>query len=560
MRWASGVCLALALAFGAARASGPRAALHKPWWTHAAIYEIYVRSFQDSDGDGIGDLKGITQRLDYLKTLGVDALWLTPFYPSPNLDFGYDISDYSGVASEYGTMADWDELVRQANKRGIRLLVDFVLNHSSDQHPWFRESRSSRDNPKRDWYVWHDGKPGNQPPSNWESIFGGPAWSYDAATRQWYYHIFMAQQPDLNYANPGLRRAMMDVARFWLQRGASGFRLDATPYLYEDPAYLDDPAPKSGAPVWLKPYNSQLPGTNGVLRELRRVVDGFPGERLLLGESATASIPELLKVYGERDDEIQLPMDFMYGNITRLDATAFKKQVDAAQLELRGHTPVLFLSSHDRPRQWSVFGDGIHNDAIARITSALTLLQGGTALLYYGEEIGMPTVPTAALVAAPLGPKRPRADDRDGERTPMQWSTAAHAGFTTGTPWLPAGETFRQVNVASEQADAQSLLAWYQRLLALRRTEPALRDGQYLALESGNASVVAFARRSADGQGALVVLNMSGMQQGVGLSHLPEGLRFGKLLAANPVARAPTAANFTVAPYGVIVATFRSKP
>jgi alpha-glucosidase len=553
---AAGLGFALAMASGAAQAAGKPAATAKPWWTHATIYEIYVRSFQDTNGDGVGDLKGITSRLDYLKSLGVDALWLTPFYPSPNADFGYDISDYTGIAPEYGTMADWDELVREARQRGIRLLVDYVVNHSSDQHPWFKESRSSRTNPKRDWYVWRDGKPGNQPPSNWQSIFGGPTWSYDATTKQWYYHIFMDKQPDLNWASPELRKAMMDVARFWLRHGASGFRLDATPYLFEDPAFPDDPDPKAGAPVWLKPYNSQLPGTNEVLRELRRVVDGYPGEPALLGESSTASIPELLKVYGEHDDEIHLPMDFLYGNLTKLDPASFKKQSDDAQLALKGHVPVLFLSSHDHPRQWSVFGDGVHNDQIARVTAALTTLQGGVALLYYGEELGMPTVPASELKAAPLGPKRPRVDDRDGERTPMPWTPAKNAGFTTGTPWLPVGAGYLRTNVATELADAHSLLGWYQRLLAMRRNEPAFRNGQYLALETGNPQVIAFARSATKGQGAVVVLNMGNSEQAVTLAGLPAKVRFTGVLMASPAVTPPASTSFKVAPYGVVVASF----
>jgi alpha-glucosidase len=209
----------------------------------------------------VGDLNGVTQRLDYLKTLGVDAIWLTPFYPSPNADFGYDVSDYTAVAREYGTMADWDRLTREARKRGIRVMVDLVLNHSSDQHPWFKESRSSRNNPKRDWYVWHDLAPDGGPPSNWESIFGGSTWEYDKPTGQYYYHIFLKEQPDLNWANPGLQKAMHDVARFWLRHGAAGFRLDATPYLFEDTNWPNDPDVKSGAPVGLKPYNSNLPAT-----------------------------------------------------------------------------------------------------------------------------------------------------------------------------------------------------------------------------------------------------------------------------------------------------------
>ena len=284
--------------------AGPAQAKPRPWWDHAVIYEIYVRSFQDSNGDGVGDLKGITRRLDYLQKLGVDAIWITPFFPSPNKDFGYDVADYTNVAPEYGTMADWDELAREAKKRGIRILVDFVLNHSSDQHPWFKESRSSRDNPKRDWYVWKDPTPDGGPPTNWQSIFGGSTWEYDKATGQYYYHVFYKEQPDLNWSSPGLRQAMEGVMRFWLDRGASGFRLDATPYLFEDSSWPNDPDVKAGPPVGLKPYNSNLAATREALRGLRRVVDGYPGERVLLGENAISTIADLRAVYGAKADEI----------------------------------------------------------------------------------------------------------------------------------------------------------------------------------------------------------------------------------------------------------------
>jgi|SRR5580658_2062039 len=314
------------------------------WYDHAVIYEIYPRSFSDSNGDGIGDLNGITARLDYLKQLGVDAIWITPFFPSPNFDFGYDVSDYVNVAPEYGTLQDWDMLAAEARKRGIRVLVDFVLNHTSDQHAWFKESRSSRDNPKRDWYVWRSGSGPGQPPTHWTSIFGGYTWTLDAATDQWYYHMFLPQQPDVNWANPGLRKAMFDVIRFWLNHGASGFRLDATPYLFEDPAFPEDPnPPPPGGAAALKPYNSGRPENHEVLREMRKILDGYPGQPVLLGESSTATIEDLAKVYGEHHDEIQLPMDFLFGNLTTLDAVVFKKQVDAAQLQLGGQTPVSFF-------------------------------------------------------------------------------------------------------------------------------------------------------------------------------------------------------------------------
>ncbi|PXA92284.1 glucohydrolase [Nostoc sp. 3335mG] len=478
-----------------------------PWWNHAVIYEIYPRSFQDSDGDGIGDLRGITSRLDYLQSLGLDAIWITPFFKSPNADFGYDVSDYTAIDPQYGTMADWDTLVAEARKRGVRVLVDLVVNHSSAEHAWFKESRSSRTNAKADWYVWRDGTP-DKPPTNWKSIFGGPSWTWDPTRKQWYYHIFLSQQPDLNWANPQLKEAMFDVVRFWLEHGASGFRLDATPYLFEDSNWPQDPNPDAD-PVWLKPYNSQLPGTNQVLREMRKVVDSYPGDPILLGESSTRSIEQLRAVYGKDKDEIHLPMNFLVGNITKLDAAELKRRYDEAATQLDGLTPVEFFSNHDESRQWSEFGDGINNDRIAKLSAALTLLNPGVALLYYGEEIGMGDADPATLAQAPIGPKRPRTDERDRARTPMQWNAGPKAGFTTGTPWLPVAQGYRTRNVAVEDRDPDSLLNWYRSLTRLRRTDPTFRTGSYVPLDSGDPAVFAFARANPDGSGALVLANIS---------------------------------------------------
>lgn len=477
----------------------------KPWWQHAVIYEIYPRSFQDSNGDGVGDLRGITSRLDYLQSLGLDAIWITPFFKSPNKDFGYDVSDYTAIDPQYGTMADWDTLVAEAKKRGIRVLVDLVVNHSSSEHPWFKESRSSRTNPKADWYVWRDGTP-DKPPTNWKSIFGGPTWTWDEGRKQWYYHIFLAQQPDLNWQSPGLRKAMFDVVRFWLDHGAAGFRLDATPYLFEDQSWPQDPDPDTG-PVWLKPYNSQLPGTNQALREMRKIVDSYPGDPILLGESSTLSIDQLRAVYGKDKDEIHLPMNFLVGNLTRLDAAELKRRYDEAATQLDGLTPVEFFSNHDQTRHWTEFGDGRNNDLIAKMAAALTLLNPGTALLYYGEEIGMGDMDKAQLARAPLGPNRPQPDARDRARTPMQWSDTAQAGFTTGTPWLPVEARYPTRNVAAQSGDPASLLNWYRSLVKLRSGDATFRTGAYVPLDSGDPAVFAFARENADGTGAVVVAN-----------------------------------------------------
>jgi len=539
------LALAAALILPTAAQAAPQ-----PWWTHAVIYEIYPRSFQDSNGDGVGDLNGVTQRLDYLQKLGVDAIWLTPFYPSPNYDFGYDVANYTSVAPEYGTMADWDRLVAEAHKRHIRVLVDFVLNHTSSEHPWFKESRTSRTNPKRDWYVWHDPAPDGGPPTNWQSIFGGSAWTLDPATKQYYYHIFLPQQPDLNWRNPAVQTAMHDVMRFWLRHGASGFRLDATPYLLEDETWPQDPDPKAGAPVGLKPYNSGRPGNHPIMQALRAVVDGFPGDRILLGENAISTVDDLAKVYGAHHDEINLPMDFLYSGVKTLDAQVFKARIDDAETRLNGEPPVLFFSNHDTSRQWSRLGDGVHNDAIARLTAAMTLTLRGTALVYYGEELGMGDLSKDALKAFPLGPTRKVADDRDPERTPMQWTGASGAGFTTGVPWLPVNPAATTRNAQAELADPGSIYHWYAALMALRRSNPALRDGDYVPLKSGNPKVLAFARQDHAGHGVVLLLNMSDAAQQAQVSGWPGAApRPTGVLLASPAAHAAIAGDIALAPY-----------
>lgn len=544
----------------AATAVKPAAKATRPWWANAVIYEIYPRSFQDSNGDGIGDLKGITNRLDYIKRLGVDAIWITPFFPSPNADFGYDVSDYTNVAPEYGTMADWDELAREAKKRGIRILVDFVLNHSSDEHPWFKESRSSRENPKRDWYVWHDPAPDGGPPTNWQSIFGGSTWDYDKATNQYYYHIFLRQQPDVNWGNPQLRKAMFDVARFWLDHGASGFRLDATPYLFEDPTWPQDPDVKGGLPVHLKPYNAGLPANHEVLRGLRAIVDSYPGDRVLLGENAVSKIEDLVKVYGAKGDEINLPMNFLYTGVKTLDAQAFKARILEAETKLNGFPPVYHFSNHDTTRQWTRFGDGRNDARIARITAAMTLTLSGTALMYYGEEIGMADLPPAELKDFPLGPKRRVADHRDPVRAPMQWTGAPDAGFSTGTPWLPVARATAATNVAAQLGDPGSLLTWYSRLIALRKTDAALREGAYIPLESGNPQVLAYARRDRAGNGVAVLLNMSAQQQALAISGWPgRPPRRAEVIMASPVARSADLAHPVLEPYAARLIRFTAR-
>ncbi len=487
------------------------------WWKHAVIYEIYPRSFQDSNGDGIGDLNGITSRLGYLQDLGADAIWITPFYPSPQVDFGYDISDYQAIDPQYGTMADFDHLIAEAKKHRIRVIVDFVPNHTSDQHPWFQASRSSRNNPKRDWYIWRDGKAPGQPPNNWFSWFGHSAWAFDPATGQYYYHFFYPQQPDLNWRNPEVRDAMFDVLRFWLKRGVAGFRLDAVSRLLEDPDLDDDPILPGtnayGDPNIQHKYTDNLQEVHGILRDFRRVVSEFPGDPVLISEADEPNITELTKMYGAHNDEVQLPMDFQVADVNHLSATAFRKLFEEVEHNAASDQPYVFFSNHDQPRQWDRYGDGIRNDAIARLMAALLLTTQVTPQLYYGEEIGMRTTPPARRedVRDPIGKLGwPNEKGRDGERTPMQWDTSPNAGFTTSTPWLPVPESARDYNVVVEQRDPESLLNFYKHLIALRRSHLALRHGSYVSLNPQDENVFSYLRKTADGRNAiLVALNMS---------------------------------------------------
>jgi alpha-glucosidase len=495
---------------------------HDSWWRHAVIYEIYPRSFQDSNGDGIGDINGITSRLDYLKDLGIDAIWITPMYPSPGVDYGYDISDYTAINPEYGTMADFDHMVAEAKTRGIRVIMDYVINHTSDQISWFKESRASRDNPKRDWYVWRDGKVGADgklgPPNNWQSWFGHSAWTYDETTKQYYYHYFYAQQPDLNWKNPEVRKAMYGVLEFWMKHGVAGFRIDAVSRLFEDPEMRDDPYEPGynayGDRNIKHKYTDDLPEVHDVLRELRKVVDAFPGDPVLVTEADEPNVTELTKMYGVdgKNDEVQLPMDFQIADVNELSAVKFRRLFDEVESNTAKGQPEYFFSNHDQPRQWDRYGDGVHNDQIAKLMAALLLTTRGTPQMYYGEEIGMRTTDPKRIedVHDPIGRLGwPKEKGRDGERTPMQWDSGKYAGFTTsGPPWLPVPPSASTYNVQVESQDPDSILSTYKRLLALRKSEPALRDGSYEAVDENDEHVFAYLRKSGD-ETLLVALNMS---------------------------------------------------
>jgi len=541
-----------------------------PWWKHAVIYEIYPRSFQDSNGDGVGDINGITSRLDYLRDLGIDAIWISPMYPSPLVDFGYDISDYTAIDPLYGTLGDFDRLMGEAKKRDIRVIMDFVPNHTSDQHPWFKESRSSRTNPKRDWYIWRDGKGPGEPPNNWQSWFGHSAWKFDPATNQYYYHHFYTEQPDLNWRNPQVRKAMYDAMRFWLDRGVAGFRIDAVSRLFEDPNLHDDPILPGknayGDPNIAHKYTDNLPEVHEVLREMRRVVDEYPGNPVLISEADEPNIAELTKMYGSKNDEVQLPMDFQIADVNKLSAPDFRRVLSEIDENTAGGQPHYFFSNHDQPRQWDRYGDGVHNDQIAKLMAALLLTTRATPLMYYGEEIGMRTTDPVRKedVQDPVGKIGwPQDKGRDGERTPMQWDASKNAGFSTAErPWLPVPPSSAEYNVAAESKEPGSILSFYERLIALRRSDPALRNGRYLPLNREDPFVLSFLRKKPGNGGAiLVVLNMSAESRTVRFDLAANGVKEGSvrpLIAAPEMGHEPTPLNhFTIPAFGVFIGSVR---
>jgi alpha-glucosidase len=534
------------------------------WWKHAVIYEISPRSFQDSNGDGIGDINGITSRLDYLQDLGIDAIWINPMYPSPGVDYGYDISDYTAIDPVYGTMADFDHMVAEAKKRNIRVIMDYVINHTSDQSAWFKESRSSLTNPKRDWYIWRDGKGPGEPPNNWQSWFGHSAWTFDPTTKQYYYHYFYPQQPDLNWRNPEVHKAMEGVLEFWMKHGVAGFRIDAVSRLFEDPALHDDPY-LPGYNVYgdrniEHKYTDNYPEVNDVLKELRSVVDQYPGDPVLITEADEPNVEELTKLYGH-GDEVQLPMDFQIADVNKLSAPEFRRLFKEIENNSAHGQPEYFFSNHDQPRQWDRYGDGVHNEQIAKLMAALLLTTRGTPQMYYGEELGMRTTDPARIedVHDPIGKLGwPKEKGRDGERTPMQWNASAGAGFTTSaTPWLPIPPSAATYNVEKEKQDPDSILNAYRRLLELRRSEPALRDGSYEAVNEDDPNVFAYLRKSA-GSTVLVALNMSEKPHTLSVNLAGKGVSgtTAKVLYRSPSAGVDALPLDRIAlePFGVLVA------
>jgi alpha-glucosidase len=484
------------------------------WWKRGIIYQIYPRSFQDANGDGVGDLPGIRRRFDYLSWLGVDAIWISPIYPSPMADFGYDIVDYCGVDPLFGSLADFDALIFEAHARGVKVILDFVPNHTSDRHPWFLASRSSRSEAKRDWYIWRDAKADGMPPNNWVSQFGGPAWSYDAATGQYYLHSFLREQPDLNWRNPEVRAAMYDVLRFWLDRGVDGFRVDVIWLLIKDAALRDNPPNPGYQPTQatinrlLSIHNADQPEVHDVIAEMRSVLDRYD-ERVLIGE-IYLPLERLVAYYGKDLAGAHLPFNFQLIH-TAWTAREIARLVAEYEGALpQGGWPNWVLGNHDQPRIAARVGADQ-----ARVAAMLLLSLRGTPTLYYGDELG-----TGRVAIAPEAMRDPWERNepglglsRDPSRTPFQWDESRHAGFTTGEPWLPLDPAHNTRNVETLRRDPASILSLYRRLIELRRRHRALNSGGFrlIAVES---DVLLYERRAA-GERILVALNLGHAEHAV---------------------------------------------
>ena len=484
------------------------------WWEEAVLYQIYPRSYQDSDGDGIGDLRGIFARLDYLVDLGVDAIWLSPIFPSPMADFGYDVADYVGIDSRFGTIEDFDVLVTAAHARGLKLLLDFVPNHSSDQHPWFAESRASRSNPRRDWYIWANPAPGGGPPNNWISDFGGPAWTLDPATGQYYAHAFLAEQPDLNWRNPDVRAAMLDAMDFWFARGVDGFRIDVLWHLIKADGFPDNPP----NPDWragmgemhrvLQSRSTDQDEVHAIAAEMRARAE-VHGDRLLIGE-IYLPFDRLMRYYGVGAPGVHLPFNFALID-ARWDAATLATLIRDYEAALPdGAWPNWVLGNHDRPRIAARVGE-----AQARVAMMLLLTLRGTPTLYYGDELALADVPIPApLVQDPRELREPGLGlGRDPVRTPMAWGSGPNAGFTTKVPWLPLHADHPTRNVAVQMADPASMLTLTRRLLALRRANPALALGA-IADVRGEGDVLTYTR-TLNGQGCAIALNLGDQPRAV---------------------------------------------
>ncbi len=520
-----------------------------PWWETGIVYQIYPRSFQDSNGDGVGDLQGIRARLPYLQDLGVTAIWISPIYPSPMVDFGYDVANYCDIHPLFGTLADFDQLLAEAHQRNLNVVLDFVPNHTSDQHPWFQEARSSRENPKRDWYIWHDPKPDGSPPNNWVSYFGGSAWQWDEQTQQYYLHLFTKEQPDLNWRNPDVARNMFDSMRFWLERGIDGFRVDVIWLLIKDALFRDDtpnPAWNPSLPIiqsTLHEYTAGRPETHDIIRKMRAMLDEY-GNRVLIGE-IDYPFERLVTYHGAQLDECHLPFNFSL-IYAPFQSEAIQRLIEEYEAVLpQGAWPNWVLGNHDQDRIASAHRADAANAPLAQM---LLLTLRGTPTMYYGDELGMPNGDLSPeQYQDPMALNEPGINrSRDLERTPMQWDASPFAGFSTVAPWLPVTEDYPTRNVNAQLADSHSILNLVKQLIALRQQTPALNHGDYTTVSVPMPDVLAYLRP--DGATRfLIVLNFAAISQELNLAAVaPQGqillstrLNRAETLALNAIALRP---------------------
>ncbi|MGC1217214.1 MAG: alpha-glucosidase [Phormidesmis sp.] len=503
-----------------------------PWWEESVIYQIYALTFADGNGDGTGDLRGIIDRLDYLNdgnphsetSLGIDAIWLSPINNSPMIDNGYDVANYKNVCSTFGNLADFNELISESHRRGIKIIMDLVVNHSSNQHPWFVESSQSRDNAKSDWYLWQDAMEGRDLPNNWQSYFGGSGWTYSPEREQFYFHTFNENQPDLNWQNPEVVAAVHDILRFWFNRGVDGFRLDASSVYSKDPYFRDNPmkygaSDKNDYNNYHHLYEKNLPENHQIIRDMRAIADEY-GDRVIIGETFIDSrLHESVSFYGVNNDELHLPISFEFPFSPWYPGYLQREIENKEKITPAGASPTYFLDNHDIPRhisRWVECSLCVNSDAIAKAAATLLLTLRGVPMLYYGQELGMEdnvNIPPdklqdKAIAQSDSGETPP---PRDGARTPMQWDSSAHAGFSFGKsvePWLPVHENYAEVNVASQLKDSDSILNFYRALIRVRKQSVALRKGQWRSLIYYPHEHMAYLRETKE-EAVLIVINFS---------------------------------------------------
>lgn len=543
------------------------------WWKEATAYQVYPRSFMDSNGDGIGDIPGVIQRLDYLKDLGIDVIWLSPVYQSPNDDNGYDISDYQAIMAEFGTMEDFDLLLAEVHQRGMKLIMDLVINHTSDEHPWFIESRSSTDNPYRDYYIWHEGKNGKEP-NNWASIFGGSAWEYDEQTKAYYLHVFSKKQPDLNWENPTVRKSLYDMVNWWLDKGIDGFRVDAISHIKKAPGFPDLPNPDNKKYIPSFAGHMNQPGIHNFLEELKK--ETFSNYDIMtVGEANGVTIDDAHLWVGEEQGKFNMVFQFehldLWGKSVTggLDVHALKQTLTKWQKGLEGNGwNALFLENHDQPRSVSTWGDDeVYWQESAKCLATLYFLMQGTPFIYQGQEIGMTNVQFDSIddyndvsiknmYAEELENGKSHEEimeiiwknGRDNSRTPMQWNNQANAGFTTGTPWLKVNSNYKQINVEQQQTDVNSIYHYYRKMVQIRKENDVFIYGRYDLILEDHDQIYAYTR-TLDNQQMLVITNLFAEETSFTLPNTITS-KEGKLLLANYKADASKSLeHITLKPY-----------